>query len=39
MARVYSDEKKEEYLAEYHESGKSKSGFTREKDIPTTFQR
>ena len=39
MARVYSDEKKEEYLAEYHESGKSKSEFTREKDIPTTFQR
>ena len=31
--------KKEEYLAEYHESGKSKSEFTREKDIPTTFQR
>ena len=36
MARVYSDEEKEEYLAEYHESGKSKSEFSREKDIPTT---
>ena len=39
MARVYSDEEKEEYLAEYHESGKSKSEFSREKDIPTTFRR
>ena len=36
MARIYSDEEKEEYLAEYHESGKSKSEFSREKDIPTT---
>ena len=36
MARVYSDEEKEEYLAEYHERGKSKSEFSREKDIPTT---
>lgn len=34
MARVYSDEEK--YLVEYHESGKSKSEFSREKDIPTT---
>ena len=39
MARVYSDKEKEEYLAEYHESGKSKSEFSREKDIPTTFRR
>ena len=39
MARVYSDEEKEEYLVEYHESGKSKSEFPREKDIPTTFRR
>lgn len=36
MARVYSDKEKEEYLAEYHESGMSKSEFSREKDIPTT---
>ena len=36
MARVYSDEEKEEYLVEYHESGKSKSEFPREKGIPTT---
>ena len=33
---VYRDEKKEEYLAEYHERGKSKSEFSREKNIPTT---
>ena len=36
MSRVYSDKEKEMYLAEYHESGKSKSEFSREKDIPTT---
>ena len=32
MARVYSDKEKEEYLAEYHESGMRKSEFSREKD-------
>ena len=32
VARVYSDKEKEEYLAEYHESGMSKASF-REKKI------
>lgn len=39
MARVYSDEEKAEYLAKYQASGKSKTEFSRENDIPeATFR-
>ena len=34
MARVYSNEEKAEYLAQYQASGKNKTEFARENDIP-----
>ena len=39
MARIYSNEEKEEYLAQYHASGKRKTEFARENNIPeATFR-
>ena len=31
MSRIYSEEEKSEYLEAYHQSGKSKTEFSREK--------
>lgn len=39
MSRIYSEEEKSEYLEAYHQSGKSKTEFSREKNIPeATFR-
>ena len=39
MSRIYSEEEKSEYLEAYHKSGKSKTEFSRENNIPeATFR-